>query len=116
MPGILLNVLPIIQPLFRTKTFDKIFEILWSLLLDTDLQPMTRLSYQTVMQKKTSALDKLLPCYSKNKSRGINMSDQLNASSFSTRQLIKTCCRCASQDSIYKGEMIKGAIKISDLL
>ena len=69
-------------------------------------------------KNQTPALDKLFPCYSKNKSGGINMSDQLDASSFSTRQLIKTCChcRCASQDSIYKGEMIKGAIKISDLL
>ena len=60
-----------------------------------------------------SALDKLLPCYSKNKSGGINTSDQLDTSSFSTRQLMKTCCccRCASQDSFYKGETIKGAIK-----
>ena len=35
-----------------------------------------------------------VPCYLKNKSTGRNMSDQLDALSFSTRQLIKTCCNC----------------------
>ena len=53
-------------------------------------QLMTRLSYLTVMQKNPiAALDKLFPCYLKNKSRCINTSDQLNASSLWTRQLIK---------------------------
>ena len=37
-------------------------------------------------------------------------SDQLDASSFSTRQPIKTCCSVTS--SIHKGEIIKGAINI----
>ena len=42
-------------------------------------------------------------------------SDQLDASSFSTRQPIKTCCSVwllLYRDSIHKGEIIKGQIKI----